>query len=125
MTLISSNAFSVSQDVPYLDRAVVARTQQEVASPWEELDSLHASIVARPGVEPFLRDEAVVVLVPQVRWRFHKAFVAILPHCSCSVVNRLGLKEYVILGRIFVLCILQSLLSFLFIHLHKILLLVC
>ena len=106
MTLISSNAFSVSQYVPYFDGTVVACTQQEVSSPWEELDSLHASIVTRPGVEPFLWDEAVVVLVPQVRWRFHKAFVAILPHCSCPVVDRLGLKEYIIRGRIFMFSIL-------------------
>ena len=80
--------------------------------------------MAWPCVNPFLWNKTVVIFVSQVRWCFYKAFVPILTHCTSSVVDCLRLKESIILGRIFVFSLLQSLLSFVFIHFHEILLLI-
>ena len=100
MALIGTDALSVRHDIPNLHSAVMTRTQQKVTSLREELDPLHAFVVARPGVKPLFWYEAVVILVPQVRWCIHKALVSVLVESSSSVVDCFSLEKGIVLLRV-------------------------
>jgi hypothetical protein len=56
---------------------------------WEKSDLLDAFIMTGPCVQPFLRNETIMLLLPQVAWCLNKTFkgsgVLIL---AISVVNR-------------------------------------
>lgn len=125
MSLVSSDALAVGHDVPDLHRAIVTCTQKEVPCLWEELDPLYGFIVARPGVQPFLRYEAIMVFVPQVGRCLDEALVTILAHRSCSVIDCFRLEEDVVLVGILDFGFLKSFLSLLLIRLHEVLLLIC
>jgi len=72
MAHVRAEALAVGQYVPNLDGAVVAGGEEQVAVLGEELDALHAFVVAHPGVDPLLRDEALVLLGPQVGGVLHE-----------------------------------------------------
>lgn len=66
MAHIGPDAALMCHDIPDLARAVVACAQKKVTCLWEKFDSLHPFFMSLPGVDPFLRNEAVVLFVAQV-----------------------------------------------------------
>lgn len=75
---VGSNASLMCHYVPDFAGAVMACTEQKVAGLWEKSDALDASLMSLPGVDPFLRDKAIVLLVSQVRWRVNEALACVV-----------------------------------------------
>ena len=77
VTHVGSNAFSVGHDIPNLTCAIVASAQQQMAKFGEEFDSLDTPVMARPRMNPFLWDKAIVFFVPQIRRCLNKSFTCV------------------------------------------------
>ena len=63
-----------------------------MASLREEFDSLDASVMSRPSVQPFFGNEAVMLLVPEVGRRLNKALASLIEDTSVTMVDGSGLK---------------------------------
>ena len=93
MSFVRSYAFSVSRGIPNFTRSIVTGRQQQVACSREELNPLDTSVVARPGVQPFLRNKAIMLFVSQVAWRLNEALTSLVENAPVAVVYRRGVEK--------------------------------
>jgi hypothetical protein len=76
----------------------------------EKPDSLNTFIMTTPSVQPFLRDEAIVLLLPQIARGVNEAFTCSRIHVlSVAVVDRCCSMDFVLTSIIFC-SLLESLL---------------
>lgn len=123
MAHIGPDASFMRHYVPNFAGAVMACAEQKVAGLWEKSDALDASFMSLPGVDPFLWDETIMLLVAQVRWRVDKTLACIIKRVAVSVVDcrrPLFKRQWLCL-----FLFLNFLLSFSFIPLHELLLVLC
>ena len=93
MSFVRSDALAVGRRVPNFTRSIMTGRQQQVACSREELNPLNTSVVARPRVEPFLRNKAIMLFVSQVAWCLNKALSSLVEDASVSVVYRRGAEK--------------------------------
>ena len=95
-----------------------------MARPGEELDSLDASVMTSPRVQPFLGDEAVMFLVSQIAGSLNEALASLVENTTITVVNRAGF-EHCITARVFHFRLSEPFLSLLLVGFHDSFLILC
>lgn len=76
MTHVGSDTFTMSLHIPNFAGTIMTRTEHQVPSFGEEFNSLNSFVVAAPGVQPFLGNEAVVLLLSQIARSFDEALAS-------------------------------------------------